>query len=123
MSQRPNPRIRTLRLCAALAGLAVCATGLAIWQFPRASRASPTLAAVDNIFQADAVVGFGIGAKFDPRDPGQIEFAEITNASRLDFRKEFEFQKYILKLSRVYEVKDVAPSSPAAAAFGDNRTL
>jgi hypothetical protein len=109
----PTPtrqRLRNARV--ALACIAFSAIGAAamVWWFSDSSgsRGQPELAALGSVFQSDTIVGMGVGAKFDPVDTRRLHFAEITNANNFDFRRDFEFQKYVLKVVRVHEVKDRA---------------
>ena len=77
-----------------------------------------------SVYQANIVVGFGSGAKLDPTDRTQIEFSEIANAGRFDPRQPFEFEKYILKVTRVYEVKDeLTTGGPSAISPGSRRLV
>ena len=107
--------------CAAFCAIAAVAM---LWLSGNsAAQQQPELAAVGSVLQSDAIVGMGFGAKFDPTDPTRLRFAEITNADNFDFRRNFEFHKYLLKVQRVHEVRDVPEAGPPAAAAHNGRIL
>jgi hypothetical protein len=123
MPHHAKSRSRTFGIAIAVVALSTIGATAAIWQSSSKppARAIPT---VGSIYQANIVVGFGTGAKFDPADRTQIEFSEIANAGRLDLRQPLEFEKYILKVTRVYEVKDeLSTGGPSAISPGSRRLV
>ena len=122
MSNHAKSRSRTFGIAVAVVALSTIGATAAIWQSSSKppARAIPT---VGSVYQANVVVGFGSGAKFDPADRTLIEFSEIANAGRLDLRQPFEFEKYILKFARVYEVKDELSAGGPSATSPSSRRL
>jgi hypothetical protein len=106
------------RIAAIFATAGIIAGVLTMWPTVHLALFAPTpaIASAGSIMQDNALVGFGVGARRDKQDPTRLDFTEITNASKLNYNKEFEYQNYVLKLSRVHIVRD-------AASFGAGRTL
>jgi hypothetical protein len=104
MSQHARSRSRAWGIAGAIVLLSAISAAATVWRSSGSS--APSIAPVGSIYQSNIVVGFGSGAKFDPADRTRIEFSEIGNARRLDLRQPFEFEKHILKISRVHYVRD-----------------
>jgi hypothetical protein len=106
------------RIAAIFATTGIIAGLTLIWPTIRTalSAPAPAIASVGGIVQGEALVGFAVGARLDKHDPTRLDFTEITNAARFDVGKQFEYQNYQLRVSRVHVVRDA--SSP-----GGGRTL
>ena len=115
MPQHAKARSRTWGIAVAVVLLSAISAAGAVWKLW--GPAAPAIPPVGMVYQADTVVGFGTGAKFDSGRT-QIEFSEITNANRLNLNRPFEFEKHVLMIARVHEAKD----QPAGALPG-SRTL
>ena len=91
--------------------LGTAAASFAVWHSLSAHPVKSGLSVPANsIVQSSRVVGMGIGARQNLTDPGLLEFAEITNADQFDFRQEFEFEKLVLRVAKVFQVKDPPPN-------------
>jgi hypothetical protein len=69
-------------------------------------QSAPPVVSAGSIMQGGAYVGFGVGARRDKYDLTRLDFTEITNANRFNFNKEFDYENYRLKLSKVFLVRD-----------------
>lgn len=77
---------------------------------------APTIASAGSVRQGNALVGFGVGARRDKYDATRLDFTEITNASKFDVTREFEFQNYQLKLARVHVIREASPDGSRTLA-------
>jgi hypothetical protein len=69
-------------------------------------QSAPPIVSAGSIMQGGSYVGFGVGARRDKYDLTRLDFTEITNATRFDFNKEFDYEGYRLKVSKVFLVRD-----------------
>jgi hypothetical protein len=106
ISSKWAPRIAALFATAgAIAGLITMWPTISLALFASA----PAVTSQGSIVQSGTYVGFGVGARRDKYDLTRLEFTEITNATRFDFTREFEYENYRLKLSKVFLVRDATP--------------
>jgi hypothetical protein len=103
ISSKWAPRIAAIFATAgAIAGLVALWPTISLALF----QSAPQVVSAGSIMQGGAYVGFGVGARRDKYDPTRLDFTEITNASRFDFNKEFDYENYRLKISKVFLVRD-----------------
>jgi len=103
ISSKWAPRIAALFATAgAMAGLVTLWPTISLALF----QSAPPVVTTGSIMQGGAYVGFGTGARRDKYDLTRLDFTEIANASRFDLNREFDYDGYRLKVSKVFLVRD-----------------
>jgi hypothetical protein len=72
-----------------------------------------------NVYQSGRPVGWANGVAFSRKDPGALEFEEITGATKFSHAAEFQYDGYVLKVLQIREVEYV----PSGRTQLDTRLL